>query len=204
MARKPQEQPDLELAEELVFGPPGLALERFTHAQTVRGKTPDFRVLRACELVAFCEVKSPRDDWLDNLLEAATPGEMVGGGRSDPIFNRIARHIQKAASQFDAVNPSREVPNILLFVNHDDMADIRDLRETVTGHFHAESGERIATMTHISDRRIARDKYRIDLYAWLDAKRKRLQGYLFNEAAQPSHVRRLCTLLGLDHSVIRH
>src|SRR5262249_31410695 len=53
-------------------------------------------------LKAFCEVKSPRDDWLDDQIEAASPGQIAGGARSDPTFNRIARHVDKAASQFDA------------------------------------------------------------------------------------------------------
>ena len=47
-----------------------------------------------------------------------------------------------ASEQFDAVNPSREHPNILVLVNHDAMSDCRDLREAVTGYFHADTGER--------------------------------------------------------------
>jgi hypothetical protein len=58
-------------------------------------------------------------------------------------------------------------------------------------------------MTHISEGVIGQDRYQIDLYVWLDAKTKRIQGYLFNEGAQPSHVQRLCNLLGLQESDIR-
>src|SRR5262249_40989390 len=97
-------------------------------------------------LKAFCEVKSPRDDWLDDQIEAASPGQIAGGARSDPTFNRIARHVDKAASQFDAVNGGHAVPNILVFVNHAVASGFGDLHETLTGMFHSESGERFPTM----------------------------------------------------------
>lgn len=196
MTRRPNEGPDLKLVEELLFAPCRLDLHRFTHAETVAGRTPDFRVTRDGQLVAYCEVKSPRDDWLDNLLSSAPPGQIVGGGRNDPTFNRVARHIEKAATQFDAVNSARAVPNILVFVNHADTGHYGDLVETVTGLFHAASGERYVTMAHISEGRLAAPKYRIDLYVWFDVRSRRVQGYLFNEAF-PDNVRRVCELFGL-------
>jgi len=54
------------------------------------GKTPDFRVVRGGELVAYCEVKSPNDPWLDEKLEEVPAFTIVGGARSDPTFNRLA------------------------------------------------------------------------------------------------------------------
>ena len=147
MARKPDEDPDLTLVDELIFAPTGLKLERFSRAETLTGKTPDFKVFQAGQLVAYCEAKSPRDDWLDDQLEEARPLEVVGGLRHDPTFNRIARHVEKAANQFDAVNPARTLPNILVFVNHDKASSYNDLREVLTGMFHAEGGERFETMT---------------------------------------------------------
>jgi hypothetical protein len=203
MARAPDEDRDLELIEELLFAPRGLQLQRFTQAETLAGRTPDFRVLKAGNIVAFCEAKSPRDDWLDDRLDVAAPMQLVGGLRNDPIFNRIARHVEKAASQFDAVNPGRTLPNILVFVNHDKASSYNDLRETLTGMFHAESGERFATMTYISEGRLGQIKRRIDLYVWIDARTKRIQGYVFGEAS-PEHVRAICELLGLDASKIKH
>jgi hypothetical protein len=203
MARAPDEDRDLELIGELLFAPRGLQLQRFTKAETLVGKTPDFRVLKAGNIVAFCEAKSPRDDWLDDQLDVAAPMQLVGGLRNDPIFNRIARHVEKAASQFDAVNPGRILPNILVFVNHDKASSYNDLRETLTGMFHAESGERFATMTYISEGRLGQIKRRIDLYVWIDTRTKRIQGYVFGEAS-PEHVRAICDLLGLDASKIKH
>ena len=203
MTRKPDEEPDLKLVEELIFAPKGLALQRFSHSETVTGRTPDIRVLRKGKLAALCEVKSPRDDWLDNQLDVAPPLELVGGLRPDPTFNRVARHVEKAATQFDAVNADLAVPNILVFVNHDRASHFGDLRETLTGMFHAEGGERFETMNYISEGRLAEPKKRIDLYAWIDGRKKRVQGYLFNEAV-PARVTGICELLGLDASKIRH
>jgi hypothetical protein len=60
--RTKNEEPDLQLAEELVFAGKGLQLEKFDRAETLAGKAPDVRVLRARVLKACCEVKSPRDD----------------------------------------------------------------------------------------------------------------------------------------------
>jgi hypothetical protein len=203
MARRPDEDIDVQLIEELLFTPRGLQLQRFTQTETLAGKTPDFRVFQLGNLVAFCEAKSPRDDWLDDQLDVAAPMQLVGGLRNDPTFNRIARHVEKAASQFDAVNPGRMLPNILVFVNHDKASSYSDLRETLTGMFHAEGGERFPTMTHISEGRLGEIKRRIDLYTWIDARTKRIQGHVFGEGL-PEHVKAICYLLGLDASKIKH
>jgi hypothetical protein len=56
--------------------------------------------------------------------------------------------------QFDALNRSHAVPNILAFVNHADESDWRDLWETVAGTFYVDSGKRYVTMAHISEGRI--------------------------------------------------
>lgn len=196
MTRGPDEEADLDLVAQLVFAGQGLVLERFSHAETVTGRTPDFRVYRAGELVAYCEVKSPRDDWLDDRLARARPFEIVGGGRNDPTFNRLARHIEKAASQFDAVNPGRDFLNILAFVNHDDDSGFNDLVETVTGYFHTESGSKIPTMMHISEGRIGQAKRSVDLVVWINARERRREGQIINDA-DPPRMDAVRKLLGL-------
>ncbi len=202
MARKPNEHPDLDLTDELLFVGNNLQLERFDRMETLAGRTPDFRVKRDGAVVAYCEVKSPRDDWLDEQLDGANPGQIVGGPRPDPTFNRIARHVQKAVTQFDAVNVARSVPNILVFVNHADATGFGDLRETLTGMFHTADGERIPTMRNISEDRLGEARLKIDLYVWIDNKTRRVQGYLFNETTA-AHLETLCVLLGLDRSKIK-
>lgn len=54
--------------------------ERFTPAEMASGKTPDFRVFSGNDLEFYCEVKSPEEDtWLDDQMDKAVPGEIVGG-----------------------------------------------------------------------------------------------------------------------------
>jgi hypothetical protein len=101
------------------------------------------------------------------------------------------------------VNSARAVPNILVFVNHADVSHYGDLVETLTGMFYATSGERYVTMAHISEGRIAEAKQKVDLYVWLDARTRRVQGYLFNQEF-PNNVTKACGLLGLDASKIEH
>jgi|SRR5580700_5557426 hypothetical protein len=201
MARHPDEAPDIGLADELIFRPRGLSLQAYTHEELVRGKTPDRRVLQGGNLVAYMEIKSPRDDWMDEKLEQAAPGEMVGGLREDPVFKRIRRHVRDAAEQFEAVNPVREHPNILVLVNHGTMNDYRDLREAVTGEFYAEGGERFPTMKREADQLVAKNS--IDAIAWIDARDCRLEGFMLNVQATPDFTSQVCALLGLDPATIR-
>jgi hypothetical protein len=153
-------------------------------------------------LFAYCEVKSPRDEWLDGQVDKAEPGEIVGGLRSDPVFHRLSKMIEKAAKQFDSVNPGRSVPNILAIVNHDDSSHLGDLIETLTGMFHAENGTRHPTMKHVSEGRIRDAKCRIDLYLWMEGGAGRPQGCLFGDSV-PAHVDALCAKLELDKNKIQ-
>jgi hypothetical protein len=165
-------------------------------------ETPDFKVMRAGRVIAFCEVKSPRDDWLDEQIDAAPPGQLAGGHRPDPTFNRIARLVKKAASQFDAVNADRSLPNILVLVNHADASNVDDLVVTLTGTFVTDSGEHIPTVRHLSEGRIRQARHRIDLYVWIDVKTSAVQ-YRFNDASQQRFIDDLCNLLGRDPSDIQ-
>jgi hypothetical protein len=201
MIRIPSENHDLSLVAANLQGH-GLRSLRFSNKETRTGKTPDFRVMDGARLFAYCEVKSPRDEGLDFQLDHAEPGEIVGGLRSDPVFNRLSKVIEKAAEQFDAVNPGRSVPNILAIVNHDDSSHLGDLIETLTGMFHADNGKRHPIMKHVSEGRLREAKYRIDLYVWIDGRAGRVQGYLFSESV-PAHVDALCTKLRLDKGRIQ-
>jgi hypothetical protein len=201
MATKPNETRDLALVDKLLFADTNLTLKRFSKAETRAGRTPDYRMLLASELVGFCEVKSPRDDGLDEQLEGADAFELRGGARDDPTFNRIGRHIEKAATQFDAVNPNHALPNVLVFVNNADASNFHDLLETLSGEFHAASGERFPTMKKISEGRLKKVRDRIDLFIWIDRKTNRIQGWLFNRAS-PDKVTALCVMFGLNEAEI--
>ena len=79
MAGKHDENSDLKLVEQLVFGScHDLILQRFDRAEMRAGRTPDYRVLRGETVTAFCEVKSPRDDWLDEQIREGPSGRNCG------------------------------------------------------------------------------------------------------------------------------
>ena len=199
MSRYPTEADDQKLAEGLVFNPHGLTLLKVPQGA---GRTPDFQVIQNGVPVAYCELKSPRDEWLDDKLDEAQPGEIVGCCRNDPTFNRIGRLAQKAADQFRAVNAARSIPNILVFVNHDDASGFGDLIETFTGMFHTADGTRHATMPQTASR-LERAKSQIDLCVWIDGKTSKAQGYFFNQGATPNYLNQLCVLLGKNPADIK-
>ena len=201
MTSEPDEAADLAIVCRLLFAERGIVLERYSKAEIREGRTPDYKMMLAEHLVGFCEVKSPRDDWLDQQLEGAQDFEIRGGMRKDPIFNRIARQIEKAASQFGAVNSSHELPNVLVFVNHDVASNAHDLKETLTGDFHAATGDRFATVKNVSEGKLKAVKDRIDLFIWIDCKTDQIQLWFFN-AANMHHVRKLCSLFGIDEKDI--
>lgn len=199
MPRYPSEQEDLNLAESVVFKPNNLTVKKITHGI---GRTPDLLIELNGKCVAFCELKSPRDDWLDNLLDKAKPCVIVGGERDDPVFRKIRKHANKASMQFEAVNPQRSLPNILIFVNHDDSSGFFDLKETFTGYFYSADGSRYATMPDMAAS-LERAKKNIDLCIWIDGKTRRAEGYLFNQNANPNYLTNLCNLFGKDPSKIQ-
>lgn len=199
MKQYPSEHDDLRLAEKLVFTPKGLELKNISRGAS---HSADFQVLQNGVLVAYCELKSPRDEWLDKLLDLAKRCQIVGGDREDPVFKKIRKHVNKASKQFEAVNPTRSIPNVLIFVNHDDESDFGDLRETFTGLFHAADGSRHATMTNIAAS-LKRAKSQIDLCVWIDGKSRKIQGYFFNQGANPDYLNQLCALLYINPSAIK-
>lgn len=156
-----------EQAAEAFFRQAHLRVERFTKQEMLRSKTPDFRVFKARELVLYCEAKhAQREEWLDKLMTAAEPLELVGGLRGDPVFNRLCGHIHEAAKQFNAVNPNRTHPNVLFLTNSDIHSDIYDLTAVLDGNFRGSDGELHPIYRQYSEGRIKTEKYTIDLYLW--------------------------------------
>lgn len=194
------EQRDLDLVA-AYFTSLGLSVKRFAQAETQTGRTPDFRVLQNAVVAAYCEVKSPNDPWLDKLLGEAPTSTIVGGSRSDPIFNRLARLFTKADTQFTAVNPTRAELNILAFVNHDRASHFGDLVEVLTGFFHATDGSKYSTIVHIAEGRIGEAKGRIDACLWFENNSNCLAGAVINDL-DAGRVQRLCKLLAIDPQTI--
>lgn len=169
MSRLYDEDDDIKIVEQL-FDTSGIEFVPFTKDEMRSGvKTPDRKIMRGGKLAGYLEVKSPRDERLNDALASAGPFEIVGHAGHDSIFNRLARHIEKAAAQFAAVNPRREVPNVLVFVNHDDASHGGDLHETLTGHAVTDRGV-LPTMLNVSEGKIRELKGRVDVYLWIDAR----------------------------------
>jgi hypothetical protein len=136
---------------------------------------------------------------LDDLLHNAPSETIVGGARRDPIFNRLARLLERAASQFAAVNPSRRELNILAYVNHDPASRYADLHETLTGYFLASDGSTHPTVRRIAEDWIGEAKRRVDVFLWFEG--ANMWG-LINDA-DPMRVRRVCALFGFDQDKIK-
>ncbi|MBN1841555.1 MAG: hypothetical protein JW883_04625 [Deltaproteobacteria bacterium] len=193
-------EPDEERVKIYLEGK-GLTAERFSKAETRTGKTPDFRVSRNGEFLFFCEVKSsPEDRWLDEQLREASPGELAGGARNDPIFNRLTTDVHEAVKQFDAVNKDQKYPNVLALVNHDDMCGFNDLLGIFTGNFYANDGTAHPIYRQFSHGRIRDEKGRVHLFLWLDDhKPDRL---LFSQTNETHH-KKLCTVFGINQNEIK-
>lgn len=201
MPRAPAEQYDLDLVAAWI-SERQVRAERFTDPEVKAGKTPDFRLFRDDRLVGYCEVKSPRDEWLDDLLKDAAPFQVVGGLRDDPTFNRIAGLIRKAVKQFDAVNPDRKLPNVLAFVNWANGNHFSDLDETLTGHLRLADGGKVPTMMKIAEGRMRDEKLRIDAYVWFNGQRKKVDGIFFTQS-NLSHRDAICSWFNVDASKIK-
>jgi hypothetical protein len=117
------------------------------------GKTPDFKVESEGKEVLFCEVKS-------------IVGDDFEGVRDDPTYNNIQNKIHEAAKQFQSVNSSHIVPNVLAIVNHEYGIDIIDLYSVLTGYFYTDKGGEYPLFMKYSQGRILNEKQEIDLYIW--------------------------------------
>ena len=138
----------------------GFAAERIPESV---GRTPDFKIKRRTEVVAFCEVKSPQDIFDERLTDAILSGKggivETGYGNDYRQARCIERVAQKAAAQFRAANPDHNVPNILIVVNHDKYADVDDFVQSMTGTFLGHVVAQHGIQNAISE---------IDLYIWIN------------------------------------
>lgn len=174
------EEDDLRLVEHLL-GEKGLGVRRIEPLR--HRKTPDLQILDAKgAALALCEVKSPRDDFLEKLWAIAQPGQhTVGGARPDPVFNRIARQLIHAREQLEAHDPDRGIPRTVAIVNHDRACNVADLVETVTGR---RPGFPFAT-NPINPKFTADALNAIDGIMWVDARGRSGPSWFFTEAHMP-------------------
>ncbi len=184
----------------------GLRAEEFSKKEKAQSKTPDFRVFngQGQDLAFYCEVKSlSQDEWLDKQLEAAKPGEIVGGSRPDPTYNRVSKKIHEAVKQFDGVNPNMVHPNVLVFVNHHKGLGVPDLRLVYTGEVITDSGRQLAIFRKFSEGRIRDEKRRIHLFVWIDVFNGEPNDFRLYNLDSPEYLDRLCDYFGSDPASIR-
>ena len=193
-ARKPTEGADTKLMQELVLQPSNVVLQRFTKEEMAKGKTPDFKLLKGSELRGYCELKSPRDDWVFEFPNDIKPGESVTETRPSPTSNNLARQIESAVEQFDAVNPDHKLPNVLVIVNHAPGRTRSDLHVTLTG-IQVPDGPRLFTLKPDRQRQISEAAQRIDLFLWIDPQTRIWQHAYPAEAV---HREAACALVGIE------
>ena len=172
-----------------------LTTERFSKEDMKLGKTPDFKVETEDAFSFYCEVKnSEKDSWLDEQLDVAEEGVIVGGVRKDPVFNRLTSHIRKARKQFDAVNQDEAKANVLAIYNEDKNYGFLDLLTVTTGKFFADDGTTRPIYKNYSEGRVKEDVEKIHLFIWLDAHKP--HRFLFN-TINSKFQSKLCSIFGL-------
>ena len=160
---QPQEMKDHAIVDHF-FAARGLLAGRIP--ETGLSKTPDFRILRDTKPAAFCEVKSPQDVFEERVVAAilrAPPGHYGGIIERGPVsrqYRCMERAAKKAVVQFNSVNLSRAIPNILMIVNHDTRSYESDFVEAVTGYVEGLG----KTARSLRD-----DIPEIDAYIWLNS-----------------------------------
>jgi hypothetical protein len=118
-------------------------------------KLPDFKV-SAHNCFFYAEVKS--------LL--AKPEDEPSS------FNIFGRHIWEAIKQFESVNKTHIVPNVLIWVNHEMRYICQDLEMIYTGASTMSNGEIVRGFEKYSEGIIKQKKRCIDLHIWLNTNKK--------------------------------
>jgi ribosomal protein L30 len=182
---------DVALMRELAFDGNEIALEPYSDATLKSGKTPDFKLFGNGKLIGFCEMKSPRDDY---IFERPEPGEFAIR-KNLPFHRKLGSHIRYAASQFDAVNRDHGLPNILVFVSHSPEIERRDLHLTVGG-LPATDGKRIFMLGCKMQKQVLEAARKVDLFLWIDADKRTCQHVSVNGAP---HQAAVLALFGLKN-----
>jgi large subunit ribosomal protein L30 len=85
-SRTPDERADVALMKRVLFDLDHLKLERVKKRKDEKG--PDFKIMKGQELVAYCELKSPRDDWILEPVQGENPET-----RQDPFYRNLANRL---------------------------------------------------------------------------------------------------------------
>jgi len=185
------EAADVALMRKLAFDANTIELEPHSDADLKRGKTPDFKLLKDGKLCGFCELKSPRDDF---IFETPERGDCAIR-KNLPFHRKLGSHIRHAGQQFCAVNPDHSLPNIMVFVTHAPDIERRDLHATISG-LPAPDGKRIFMLSRKMQEQVLDAARKIDHFLWIDAEKATCQHVGVNEAP---HQAAALDLLGLKN-----
>jgi hypothetical protein len=166
MAIGADEKIDASLVRELLFDPNGLEAEEYTAQEQNLGKRPDYKLKKAGETIAFCEMKSTKKeaDFEDPKPE---PGKLFVVTKDNTPTN-LSRHVMKAASQLNAVNEERNLPNIMIIVNHVKGRDRNDLSFAIAGA-KIQGGGYVFPLSEARQKDLWQAARKIDLFVWVDA-----------------------------------
>jgi large subunit ribosomal protein L30 len=184
------EAADAALLRELAFDPRAIVPEPYPDADRKRGKTPDFKLMKDARLSAYCEMKSPRDDYIFEMPPDGGPAIR----KNVPFYRKLGRHVRDAAQQLEAVNPDRKLPNIVAFVSHCPDIERRDLIATIAGLPVPDSNRRVPLLGRKLQEQVIEAARKVDLFLWVDAKGRTFQ-HLSPNGAQ--HEQAALDLLGL-------
>jgi hypothetical protein len=126
--------------------------------------------------------------------KALKPGESVTKTRPSPTSNNLARQIESAVEQFDAVNSDHKLPNVLVIVNHAAGRTRSDLHVTVAG-IQVPDGPRLYTLKPDRQKQVWEAARRVDLFLWIDAQNRTCQHVYPDDAV---HRAAACALLGIE------
>lgn len=194
------ENADIQLMYGLLFDRHQIVLEPFAKEEMKGRKTPDFKMVKDGKLVGYCELKSPRDDWVLDFPADLKPDEIRQEVRRDPTARNLARSIGKAAEQFESVNPDHGIPNILVLVSHARLRDRADLHMAITGVKMPDGSRRFLLVdSKEKDWNKAWEKQKklwdaargIDLFFWIDAHTRSCKHVSNLDASRDSEAREL-------------
>jgi ribosomal protein L30 len=198
------EMADRELTRALIFTPRQLLLQAFTEEEMRGRKTPDFKLVNDGHLLGYCELKSPRDDWIFHVPADLNPEEIREEVRHDPAAHNLARNIGKAAEQFQAVNPDHQLPNLLVLVSHARLRDRADLHMAIAGiempdgsrrFLLVDSKEKDWNKAWEKQKKLWKAAREIDVFFWIDAHTRSCKHVVNLDAVRRSEA---CKLLGIE------
>ena len=197
------EEADIERMRKVLFAPRGIRMERIKAGQEQGRKSPDFELHKGGKLCGYCELKSTGDDWLLERPKNIPPGEIHVERRRNPAPFRLAQYIEKAAKQFDALNPDHASPNILVIVSHTPLRRPVDLRDVLEGMKLPDGRRELFLIDeNLKTEKERRQKQkavwdaarRIDAIVWIDALKGTCEIRTVNGALR---LKEACDLLGV-------